>query len=178
MSESNVSGNDITESLGEMTKKAGSTFTNKATAMANMFTSSGMDEIMQVICMLLLALILVIVNPANTAVMYMRKGWALLLALVFFLCVLYVEKDKPRVSILLGLVIVALIIYSDVGYFGESFYGKVPDVQQQSETVQDNSNDNLTTLQSTRNENEVMDGEQDQVQPSSTNVEEQYAAPF
>ena len=181
MSESSndvVGGLDATASIGEMTKNASTTLNTKANELASVFTSSKMDDIMQVICMILLGIVLVIVTPTNVAVMYMGKWWVRLLSLIFLLGVMYAEKDKPRVSILLGLVIVALIVFSDAQQYSESFYGRVPYPAQTPTEINESENSSLSenvNLENTmNNDNE----EQTEVQPVSTNVEEQYASPF
>tara|TARA_X000000950_G_C13919934_1_gene662877 strand:+ start:11315 stop:11911 length:597 start_codon:yes stop_codon:yes gene_type:complete len=109
------------------TKVATDTTADSAETLKGLLKSLPGDDIMQMICVILLGVILIMINPANSAVMLMRKWWVRLIAVVFLVIVLFAERSKPRVSVLLGLVLISLILFSDVPVVqSESFYGRVP----------------------------------------------------
>ena len=124
---------DSLNTVTDTTAKVAIDATEGTSGVLKTFFKDFGDDIMQLVCVVLLGVILIMINPANSAVVFMRKWWVRMLAVIFLVLVLFAERDKPRVSILLGLVILALILFSDMPFSSDSFYGRVPSGVEQLE---------------------------------------------
>ena len=104
--------------------------------MLNPFNVFNFNDTLKTITAIVLIIIIATLTPYNNTVIdFGRTTTGRILLSVFLVAVVLIEGDKPMVSILLGLAIIQIFIYSEIGTYknGESFLSHNPFVAKHSD---------------------------------------------